>query len=206
MRGSAMVITTIRADRLEQLQGVLAQSAVEVATFPLGPIETAYYGQLVDGPAQRRTMAGKPLTVFPDLRDALIGDIKGQGDILPLLAFTMHRLYVEYGSDGKLELHEYEAMGKIASPSTAELKLPIAAVFDVQRCIVNASSGRMSPWPLMSPISASRRSGNTVAACRPWSAAARAIYELSVICGFDWSERECGDLHRTLSQDPLQLL
>lgn len=47
--------------------------------------------------------------------NALIGDIEqgGSKDALPLLAFTLECLYLQYGSDGDLTLQEYHQLGGI---------------------------------------------------------------------------------------------
>src|SRR5690606_3414315 len=40
-------------------------------------------------------------------------EIGGTKDALPLLAFTLERLYTDYGADGDLQLGEYERLGRI---------------------------------------------------------------------------------------------
>ena len=49
------------------------------------------------------------------LVDALLSDIESGGakDALPLLGFTLERLYREYGGDGDLKLSEYEQLGRV---------------------------------------------------------------------------------------------
>ncbi len=37
--------------------------------------------------------------------------VGGTKDALPLLAFTLERLYTDYGADGDLQLGEYEKLG-----------------------------------------------------------------------------------------------
>lgn len=113
MRGKVLTLLTIRSDQVEQLHEVIAGLSHETLPFQLGAIETAEYGRLIDGPAERLSASGRNLTIEPTLRDQIIQDIRGLGDILPLLALTMNRLHLDYGSDGKLALHEYQAMGEI---------------------------------------------------------------------------------------------
>ena len=49
------------------------------------------------------------------LVDALLADIEegGAKDALPLLAFTLERLYREHGGGGDLKLSNYEELGRI---------------------------------------------------------------------------------------------
>ena len=60
---------------------------------------------------------GTPRTLRIDdaVVDALLADIEAGGakDALPLLAFTLERLYVEYGATGHLKLEHYEKLGRI---------------------------------------------------------------------------------------------
>ena len=73
------------------------------------------YKEIIEGPAKRRKINGKPMIIQPALTEKLLEDIgKGSGkDALPLLAFTLERLYLEYGGDGDLSLNEYNAMAGI---------------------------------------------------------------------------------------------
>jgi hypothetical protein len=56
--------------------------------------------------------AGRPLVVEPALTEALLADSEGL-DALPLLSFTLERLYLEYGGDGELALDDYGALGGV---------------------------------------------------------------------------------------------
>ena len=57
-------------------------------------------------------MSPKPLKIEPLLIEALLEDSSG-ADALPLLAFTLERLYENYGKDGNLTLDEYNKMGRL---------------------------------------------------------------------------------------------
>src|SRR6202034_3679844 len=52
------------------------------------------------------------LVIDPALTERLIADAQG-ADALPLLAFTLERLYADYGSEGKLTIAEYEKLGGV---------------------------------------------------------------------------------------------
>lgn len=118
MNGKVLALLTIRSDHAEQLQAKISGGFEETHPYQLGAIETAEYSRLIDGPAERLSASGRALIIEPELRSQIIQDIKGLGDILPLLALTLNRLYTDYGSDGKLELREYEAMGEIRAQLT----------------------------------------------------------------------------------------
>jgi hypothetical protein len=57
----------------------------------------------------------RPLVVDPALTQALLADIEDGGgrDAMPLLAFTLERLYLEHGDRGRLTLGDYDALGRI---------------------------------------------------------------------------------------------
>ncbi len=73
------------------------------------------FGDIIRGPARRVSAAGRKLIIEEPLVDALLSDIEigGTKDALPLLAFTLERLYTDYGADGDLQLGEYERLGRI---------------------------------------------------------------------------------------------
>ena len=56
---------------------------------------------VIEGPARRFEEAGGKLTIEPQLTQRLLEDIdKGGGsDALPLLAFTLEQLYLDYAPD-----------------------------------------------------------------------------------------------------------
>ena len=73
------------------------------------------YAEVIKGPARRLEGTARPLEVEDALVDTLLADIEAGGakDALPLLAFTLERLYVEYGGDGDLTLADYRSLGGI---------------------------------------------------------------------------------------------
>jgi hypothetical protein len=52
------------------------------------------------------------LAIDPALTEHLTADAHG-ADALPLLAFTLERLYAEYGGEGRLTLADYEKLGGV---------------------------------------------------------------------------------------------
>jgi len=108
----ALALVTIRSDAYEPLQIAEALTGVPQVPFNLPPLSTADYRSVIEGPARRTTDAGRPLTLEPGLATALLADAQG-ADALPLLGFTLERLYVEHGGTGALTLADYEAFGGV---------------------------------------------------------------------------------------------
>jgi hypothetical protein len=82
-----------------QTEPRFAQVAVSVQP---ATIARAEFKAVVEGSAKRHTEAGHKPLVDPALTErGLVNDAEG-ADALPLLAFTLERLFVEHGGDGKL--------------------------------------------------------------------------------------------------------
>lgn len=108
-----IVLFTIRSDSFEQLQTYKALEDIPQQTFSLTPMPQGAYHNIIEGPAARLKDTVRPLVIEPALTQQLLEDIEkgGNKDALPILAFTLERLYLEYGSDGDLTLEEYRMMG-----------------------------------------------------------------------------------------------
>jgi hypothetical protein len=76
--------------------------------FPVGPMPVPRFVELIEGPARIVGLRLEDGLVHELTRDA------GTGDALPLLAFTLRRLYEQGGADGLLEVREYEVLGRLA--------------------------------------------------------------------------------------------
>ncbi|MFO1428602.1 MAG: TIR domain-containing protein [Candidatus Competibacteraceae bacterium] len=72
---------------------------------PVDPMPLRNFPAVIEGPAR---LAG--LQLEQGLVEAMVRDT-GTRDALPLLAFTLRRLYERYGQDGRLTIGEYEALG-----------------------------------------------------------------------------------------------
>jgi hypothetical protein len=130
-----MTLATMRSDFLSefQLYPVLHDPACErdftyepvtVESMPLRSIQA-----VIEGPAR---LAG--LRLEAGLAEAMVRDT-GTRDALPLLAFSLRRLYESCSADGFLEIREYDELGRLdgaihqeadrvfkaAKPSTEEL-------------------------------------------------------------------------------------
>jgi tetratricopeptide (TPR) repeat protein len=110
-----IVIATIRSDAYERLQTAAALEGVRQETLSLPPMPKGAYQTVIEGPAARLADTNRPLKIEPGLTAALLHDVEegGAKDALPLLAFTLERLYLEHGGDGDLRLSEYRQIGGI---------------------------------------------------------------------------------------------
>ncbi|TDN61159.1 WD40 repeat protein [Paraburkholderia sp. BL10I2N1] len=111
-RQRALAVVAIRTDAYEQLQTAPALSGISPRVFSLPPMERAGFKAVIEGPAARATAAGHKLMVQPALTERLLQEAEGV-DALPLLAFTLERLFADYGGAGNLRVDDYEALGGV---------------------------------------------------------------------------------------------
>ena len=109
-----IALFTIRSDSYERLQTAKALEGMRQHTLSLAPMLHSAYADVIKGPAQQ-LKDGRALKIEEPLVDALLADIEAGGakDALPLLAFTLERLYREHGGDGDLTLADYEDLGRV---------------------------------------------------------------------------------------------
>jgi hypothetical protein len=124
-----LVMFTIRSDSYEALQTAKTLEGVRQETFSLPPLPRGAYQTVIEGPAERLATTRRPLRIEPALTEALLADIEAGGsrDALPLLAFTLERLYLEHGGDGDLLLSEYRAIGGVRGSIEAAVERALAA-------------------------------------------------------------------------------
>ena len=107
------VLVTIRADSVEALlQRWPALGLAAPHSCYLPPLSPTAYREVIVRPAEVYSQRVRRLAIEPALVDALVRDAQG-ADALPLLAFTLERLFGEFGADGQLTLARYDAMGGI---------------------------------------------------------------------------------------------
>ena len=125
-----LVLITIRSDAFGQLQNTPLLEKVSPEMQSLPPMPLTNYRDVIKNPAARRHP--KPLEIEPRLIEALLSDIGQDGgrDALPLLAFTLERLYNEYGkAQDCLKLETYEKLGRIEGSIKAAIDAAIKDVF-----------------------------------------------------------------------------
>jgi WD40 repeat protein len=111
-RQSAVAMIAIRTESYENLQTEPKLKGIAPQLFSLPPIERAEFKAVIEGPASRASRSGQRLKVEPTLTEQLLQDAEG-ADALPLLAFTLERLFIDYGSSGRLRIEDYEALGGV---------------------------------------------------------------------------------------------
>ncbi len=104
-KNAVIVLGTLRSDFL----GIFQTDPVFRSLIPkilmVNPLEPDAIAQVIQGPAD---VVGVKLE--DGLRERLVNDTKS-GNALPLLAFTLQKLYQDYGQDQLLKINEYEQMG-----------------------------------------------------------------------------------------------
>jgi formylglycine-generating enzyme required for sulfatase activity len=110
-----IVVIAIRLDSYAELQEAKFLDGVGKVLFDLGPMPKGSYADVIKGPAMRLEGSSRPLKIEENLVDVLLGDIEAGGakDALPLLGFTLERLYLENSGGGALTVAQYEALGGI---------------------------------------------------------------------------------------------
>ena len=112
------------------------------------------YAEVIKGPARRLEGTKRALKIEEPLVDALLADIEAGGakDALPLLAFTLERLYVEQGGDGDLRLPSMRSSAASRARSrrrlSARLKAADADPEDSARPRRASCSAAARPYPL----------------------------------------------------------
>ena len=145
---------TIRSDNYEALQVAGELEGVRQETFSLPPMPKGAYAEVIKGPARRLQETAHSLNIEDGLVDALLADIEAGGakDALPLLAFTLERLYGEYHSGGSLKLTHYDALGRVKGSIEAAVERALKAA-DADPAIPRDRAARLAllrrgliPW------------------------------------------------------------
>jgi len=128
-RPGVLVLFSIRSDSYDRLETAKALEGVRQQVLPLLPMPRGAYQIVIEGPAARLREANRSLTIEPQLTQRLLEEIdKGGGsDALPLLAFTLELLNLEYGGTGALKLADYETFGGIRGAIEAGVERALAA-------------------------------------------------------------------------------
>jgi len=115
-RPATIVLFTIRSDSYERLQKARALEGLRQQALALSPMPRGAYQMVIEGPAARLNETSRKLVIQPGLTQRLLQDIEqgDSSDALPLLAFTLEQLYLEYGrGSGEMKLVDYDKFGRI---------------------------------------------------------------------------------------------
>jgi formylglycine-generating enzyme required for sulfatase activity len=111
-----IAVFTIRSDNYERLQSAQELDGLRQETVSLPAMPKGAYSEVIKGPARRLEGSPRALKIEDSLVHALLADIDTGGDAkdaLPLLAFTLERLYDEYHAGGSLKLAHYNELGRV---------------------------------------------------------------------------------------------
>ncbi|WEN43728.1 hypothetical protein CKCBHOJB_03356 [Thauera sp. GDN1] len=121
--GELYCLATLRADYLGALQTLPAWAALPFRQQALAPMNASHFAEIITGPAR---VAG--LELEEGLVEALAHDT-GSPDALPLLAFTLNRLWRDFGDDRRITLDEYrERFGGLEGAIRDEAAAVLAAL------------------------------------------------------------------------------
>ena len=151
---AVIAVCTIRSDNYERLQLAPELEGVRQDTLSLPPMPKGSYAEVIKGPARRLEGTERALEIEDALVDALLADIEAGGakDALPLLAFTLERLYGEYHAGGTLKLPHYDALGRVKGSIEAAVERALQAA-DADPAIPRDRAARLAllrrgliPW------------------------------------------------------------
>ena len=149
-----VALITIRSDTYERLQSVRELEGIAQATMSLPPMPRGSYEVVIEGPAARTRDTPRGLTIEPALSQAVLADIESGGgrDALPLLAFTLERLFLECGGTGRLTLADYNELGRIKGSIEAAVERALKAA-DADPAVAKDRAARLTllrrgliPW------------------------------------------------------------
>ncbi len=108
-----IAIFTIRSDSDDALQRARPLEGLSQNTLALLPLPRSAFKEVIEGPARAFAEAGGKLAIEPQLTERLLADLDvgSGGDALPLLAFTLEQLFLEYRRSGALKLVDYLQFG-----------------------------------------------------------------------------------------------
>jgi formylglycine-generating enzyme required for sulfatase activity len=112
---AVIALFTVRSDKYEPLQMAPALAGLRQHMFSLPPMPQGNYATVITGPPARLAGTDRALVVEESLVQALLADIEqgGAKDALPLLSFTLERLYTEFHGAGRLTEAQYQRLGRI---------------------------------------------------------------------------------------------
>lgn len=99
--GQLFCLATLRSDYMATLQSHPVWQQTRFRELTLGPMTPRHFAEIISKPA---AVAG--IELEPGLVETLVQDT-GTADALSLLAFTLNRLWREFGGDGRITLAEY---------------------------------------------------------------------------------------------------
>lgn len=122
-----LVLFTIRTDLYAPLQSAPALSGLRQELFSLAAMPVAAYREVIEGPA-RRVSGARMLRVPAQVSESLAEvAARGGGDALPLLAFTLEKLWHDHGATGWLAPEGYDVASGFAEAMSAAVDRALEA-------------------------------------------------------------------------------
>jgi hypothetical protein len=101
------VIMTVRTDSFQEIQTSARLAGVSTRLFDLRPLPIYRFAEIIERPTARYNVE-----IEPQLVELLMDDAGGR-DALPLLAFTLQRLWRQYERERRISRENYESVGKL---------------------------------------------------------------------------------------------
>ena len=103
-----MIAFTVRTDSFQELQAASRFRGIATRPADIRGLPIFRFGDAIEQPAVRYGVEFEPKLV-----DALMGDASGN-DALPLLAFTLQRLWRQFSPERRISSADYIAVGKLS--------------------------------------------------------------------------------------------
>ena len=104
---SYAVVMTVRTDSFQEVQTSARLEGVSTRLLDLRPLPIYRFAEAIEQPASRYGVE-----IEPQLVELLMEDAGGR-DALPLLAFTLQRLWRQYERERRIRKDNYESIGKL---------------------------------------------------------------------------------------------
>ena len=101
------VVMTVRTDSFQEVQTSGRLEGVSTRLLDLRPLPIYRFAEVIEQPASRYNVE-----IEPPLVEVLMDDAGGR-DALPLLAFTLQRLWRQYERERRIRKDNYESVGKL---------------------------------------------------------------------------------------------
>jgi hypothetical protein len=101
------VVLTVRTDSFQEVQTSTRFEGLTTRLFDLRPLPIYRFDDAIERPASRYGVE-----IEPELVELLMDDAGGKDD-LPLLAFTLQRLWRQYEAEKRIRKANYESIGKL---------------------------------------------------------------------------------------------
>ncbi len=114
--GDAVMIATIRSDSYARMQHAPVLQGLAQDPFSLLPVPSGEVARIIRAPAEvlRHAVGTEAPQFAPEVVAALQGEMAGEEDALPLLAFALQRLMRDHVRSGSIDLPALESSGGVA--------------------------------------------------------------------------------------------